>query len=323
MAKRGVKTIPLSVDDEDNIKLIEAEFGINGWATIHKLEQFIGAHGFYVKWDIDTQLLFIREKCLSAVGRNCVSEIVARALRRGVFDTGMYQKHGILTSTRLQETFLTAYKRSKEIVIYENYALPVVYEFIRNVDKSGKNVNILLKNANKTDTNKIKSNEIKDLNIVEFSENSTSEKNENSEETQSLKHCTNAEGTQAVTEEPLKVSRYKIEDVIARICKSYRTGRNNKTESRKHISDLLLGRKRFKGFSNKTQLNHFQILLAVKTYMRECEEKDLESDKVQLLSTFMNGRVLDYVEKTADTYEKAMLEHYGKDWHNIVFEYGD
>ena len=146
--KRGVKTIPLDVDDADEIKLIEAEFGIKGWATVRKLQQFIGEHGYYVKWDIDTQLLFIRERCLDTVGRNCVSEIVACAVRRGVFDADMFQKHGILTSKRCQETFLTTYKRSQKVVFEKEYALPVVYDFIENVDKSGKSVNIFWKSVN-------------------------------------------------------------------------------------------------------------------------------------------------------------------------------
>lgn len=161
MAKRGVKNIPLAVDDEDEIKLIEAEFGLKGWATIRKLEQFIGEHGYYVKMDIDTQLLFIREKCLSAVGQSAVSEIIACAIRRGVFNAEKWEKHGILTNTRLQETFLNTYKRSKEIVFDNDYALPVVYNFIETASKNGKSVNILFKNVSKNDTNNIRQDKIR------------------------------------------------------------------------------------------------------------------------------------------------------------------
>ncbi len=161
MAKRGVKNIPLAVDDEDSIKLIEAEFGLKGWATVIKLLQFIGEHGYYVKMDIDTQLLFIRDKCLTAVGRSAVSEIIECAVRRGVFDAEMYQKHGILTNSRLQETFLNTYKRSKEIVFDKNYALPIVYKFIENVSKNDKSVNIFLKNADTFTTNKIRQDKIR------------------------------------------------------------------------------------------------------------------------------------------------------------------
>ncbi len=145
--KCGLKTVPLAVDDDDRIKLIEAEYGLKGWAVMYKLYQYIAAHGYYLKWDIDTQFLFIRDKCLSAVGQSAVSEIVACALRRGVFDVAMYEKHGILTSNHIQETFLTATKRNTKVVFNNEYCLPVVYEFIRNASKKGKNVNIFLKNA--------------------------------------------------------------------------------------------------------------------------------------------------------------------------------
>ena len=37
--------------------------------------------------------------------------------------------------------------KSKEIVFEKNYALPIVYEFIGNANKNGKNVNIFLKNV--------------------------------------------------------------------------------------------------------------------------------------------------------------------------------
>lgn len=145
--KCGLKLVPLAVDDDDRIKLIEAEYGLKGWAVMYKLYQYIAAHGYYLKWDIDTQLLFIRDKCLSAVGQSVVSEIVACAIRRGVFDAAMYEKHGILTSNRIQETFLTAMRRSSKVILDNEYCLPIVYEFIQNASKNGKNVNIFLKNA--------------------------------------------------------------------------------------------------------------------------------------------------------------------------------
>lgn len=152
--KCGLKLIPLAVDDDDRIKLIEAEYGLKGWAVMYKLYQYIAAHGYYLKWDIDTQLLFIRDKCLSAVGQSAVSEIVTCAIRRGVFDAAMYQKHGILTSNRIQETFLNATKRSAKVVFDNEYCLPIVYEFIQTASKNGKNVNIFLKNADNSEHRK-------------------------------------------------------------------------------------------------------------------------------------------------------------------------
>lgn len=163
--KCGLKTIPLAVDDDDRIKLIEAEYGLKGWAVMYKLYQYIAAHGYYLKWDIDTQLLFIRDKCLSAVGQSAVSEIVTCAIRRGVFDAAMYQKHCILTSNRIQETFLNATKRNTKVVLDNEYCLPIVYEFIQTASKNGKNVNIFLKNADNSEQKKGKEKKGKE-NIV-------------------------------------------------------------------------------------------------------------------------------------------------------------
>lgn len=145
--KCGLKTFPLSVDLDDSVKLVEAEFGVKGFAIVIKLYQAIYSRGYYMKWDIDAQLLFIRDYCLSEVGRGLVSEVVDCCIRRGVFEPKLFKEHNILTSKRIQETFLTATKRSTKVVMEEQYALPIVYEFIENVSKNGKNVNISFKNA--------------------------------------------------------------------------------------------------------------------------------------------------------------------------------
>ena len=143
----GIKTFPFPTKLDDRIKMIELEFGIQGYAVVWKLHQAIYSVGYYLKWDIDTQLLFINDYRLSVVGRNLVSEIVASCLRRGVFESSLYEKYGILTSERIQETFLTAKARNKKVIVNEDYALPIVYTFIKNASKNGKNVNIFFKNA--------------------------------------------------------------------------------------------------------------------------------------------------------------------------------
>lgn len=144
--KCGLKTFPLSVDLDDSVKLVEAEFGVKGFAIVIKLYQAIYSRGYYMKWDIDAQLLFIRDYCLSEIGRGLVSEVVDCCIRRGVFEPTLYKEHNILTSKRIQETFLTATKRSTKVVMEKQYALPIVYTFIENANKSGKNVNISFKN---------------------------------------------------------------------------------------------------------------------------------------------------------------------------------
>lgn len=159
----GLKTFPFPVKLDDRIALVEAEFGCKGFAVVWKLHQAIHSRGYYMKWDIDTQLLFIRDYCLSEVGRNAVSEIVACCIRRGVFDSLLYEKYEILTSKRIQETFLTAKERSKKVIFEKDYALPIVYEFIANANKKEKNVNIFFKNADICEQKKEKEKKEKEV----------------------------------------------------------------------------------------------------------------------------------------------------------------
>lgn len=151
----GLKSFPLAVVLEDNEKLVETEFGIKGFTVMVKLWQAISAHGYYMKWDIDTQLLFISDYHLDTVGRGCVSEIVTCCVRRGVFDTELYEKYQILTSKRSQETFLNATKRKEKVVMDKRYCLPIVYTFIETASKKGKNVNIFFKNADNSEQTKL------------------------------------------------------------------------------------------------------------------------------------------------------------------------
>ena len=174
--KCGLKTFPLSVDLDDSVKLVEAEFGLKGYAVVIKLYQAIYSRGYYMKWDIDTELLFIRDYCLVEVGRNLVSEIVACCVRRGVFESSLYEKYKILTSKRIQETFLTATRRSTEVLFEKEYALPIVYTFIENARKSGKNVNIFFKNADSFEQRKEKERKEKESKEKESKEKESKEK---------------------------------------------------------------------------------------------------------------------------------------------------
>lgn len=148
----GLKTFPMPTGQTDSEKMIEAEFGIKGYAVLMKLYQAIYSRGYYMKWDIDTKLLFIRDYYLTEIGGNLVSEIVAACVRRGVFDSALYEQYEILTSSRIEETFLNAKQRSTKVIMDKNYALPIVYTFIDNANKKGKVVNIFFKNADKSST---------------------------------------------------------------------------------------------------------------------------------------------------------------------------
>lgn len=130
---------PLDCRLNDRMKLIEAEFGLAGFAIIIKIFQKIyGGKGYYCEWNEEVILLFARE--INA-GGNIVSEVIEGALRRGIFSKEMYDKYGILTSERIQTTYFDAASRRDCINIDDRYLLISYTLLPENVSRNGVNVN--------------------------------------------------------------------------------------------------------------------------------------------------------------------------------------
>lgn len=162
--KDGVDYFPLDVHLDDSFDLIEAEFGLTGFAVVVKLLQKIyGGQGYYCEWTNDVALLF-GKKLGFEPGDNAVSEIVRASIRRGIFDSKLYEKYHILTSSGIQKRYLEAVNRRKKVDIENQYLLIDVSELPENVYINGINVNINSKNdSNNTQTKEkeIKVNESK------------------------------------------------------------------------------------------------------------------------------------------------------------------
>ena len=145
MNSSGIPYFPLECQLDEKFELIEAEFGSAGFAIVVKLFQRIyGGRGYYCEWTNEVALLF-GKRC--GLGGSAVSEIVAAAIRRGIFDKDMYDKYGILTSRRIQERYFEAVSRRKSVEVKSEYLLLCTAQIPRNVDISVENVNIFSKNA--------------------------------------------------------------------------------------------------------------------------------------------------------------------------------
>ena len=133
--KAGLDYFSFDVHSDNKIKLIEAEFGLLGFAVIVKLWQIIYAErGYYCEFDEEVALLFASQNKL---GGNVVSEIVEAAIKRGIFDKGMYDKYKILTSHGIQSRYLEAKRRGTRVVIEDRYLLLSASEISDNVYING------------------------------------------------------------------------------------------------------------------------------------------------------------------------------------------
>ena len=109
--KSGLDYFPHNCIPDQRVELIEAEFGLTGYAIIFKLyEKIFVEKGYFCEWTKDVTLMFARR---NGVGVNVVSEIVNASIRRGIFDSGLFKKYSILTSREIQETYFEVISKLK------------------------------------------------------------------------------------------------------------------------------------------------------------------------------------------------------------------
>ena len=152
--KDGLDYFSMDVHLDDKFQLIEAEFGLKGFAVVVKLFQKIyGGLGYYCEWNDEVSLLF-RSKL--GLGGNDVSEIVSAAVRRGLFDERLLKTYRILTSSGIQKRYLEATERRKCVQVIEEYLLLDISNLPPNVCIKSINVNINSENACSNSQSKLK-----------------------------------------------------------------------------------------------------------------------------------------------------------------------
>lgn len=169
--KTGLEYFPLDVDidQDDKIQLIEARFGITGFAIVIKLFMKIYKEGYYYEWTEKEQLLFSKR---INVDINLVNDVINECIKWGLFDSTLYEKYKILTSKGIQRRYLEATSRRKQVEIIKEYCLIDVskYSNVIFVNINGVNVDINT-NSNKVNDNigtqsKVKESKVKESKVV-------------------------------------------------------------------------------------------------------------------------------------------------------------
>ena len=163
--KNGVDYFPLDVHLDEKFELIEAEFGLTGFAVVVKLLQRIyGQDGYYCEWNDEVALLFGKR---IGLGGSAVSEIVSASIRRGLFDQTLYDRYQILTSAGIQKRYFEAVARRKVVNVEAAYLLIEVTQVPENVHINRVNVDINPENVcnnPQTKENKTKGKKIREKN---------------------------------------------------------------------------------------------------------------------------------------------------------------
>ena len=156
--KDGVEYFPLDVSLDEKFELIEAEFGLTGFAVVVKLYQKIYQHGYYCEWTNEVALLFGHR---IGLGSNAVSEIVNASIRRGIFDESMFDKYHILTSRGIQERYFEAVIRRKCVKVKKAYLLVNVTQILNEDNILWVNDNINPVNASNNFQSRVKESRVK------------------------------------------------------------------------------------------------------------------------------------------------------------------
>ena len=142
---KGIPYFALDCTLDTKFELIEAEFGLKGFAVVVKLFQRIyGIQGYYCEWDSEVELLFSKQ---INEGRSFVSEVVNQAVNRDIFDRYQFEQNGILTSKGIQERFFQAAKRRQKVEIEKSYLILSDDEIPDNVCIINQDVDISKKNV--------------------------------------------------------------------------------------------------------------------------------------------------------------------------------
>lgn len=170
MESEGIPYFLLMCQLDDKWDLIEAEYGLKGFAIVVKLYQKIyGAKGYYCEWTNEIELLFSRRVCGFPAGSNLVSEIVQAALKRNLFSQVLFDKYHILTSHGIQKHYVDVTKRRLNVKMKKEYLLLEVAQIPKNVDIIGKNVDRNEENVSRKSISKVKGSKEKKRRVKDSS----------------------------------------------------------------------------------------------------------------------------------------------------------
>ena len=132
--KVGLDYFELDCQMEEKVRLIQAEYGLKGFAVFVKLLQRIyGENGYYCEWTQDSELLFMSENGLDSGCLQLLREIVSACIRRNIFSERLYKEYGILTSSGVQKQYLKATVKREVVDLKKEYLLISVPENRKNV----------------------------------------------------------------------------------------------------------------------------------------------------------------------------------------------
>lgn len=132
--KVGLDYFELDCQMEEKVRLIQAEYGLKGFAVfVRLLQKIYGEHGYYCEWTQDSELLFMSENGLNSGSLQLLRNIVSACVRRNIFSDRLLKEYGILTSCGIQKRYLKAAAKREVVNLKKEYLLISVPKNRKNI----------------------------------------------------------------------------------------------------------------------------------------------------------------------------------------------
>lgn len=149
--KTGLDYFSHDVDmsNDDKIQLLELAHGLPGYAVMNKLLERIYSNGYHSMFGEREQKLFARNAGIDAA---TVAAILETCLELEIFDKGMHERYGILTSAGIQKRYFIACNRRERITVERKYVFDSAVEVGLN---QGRNIVYVDSNPVSVDENPV------------------------------------------------------------------------------------------------------------------------------------------------------------------------
>ena len=149
--KTGLDYFQLDCHLDEKIRLIQAEFGLKGFAVVVLLfKEIYGGQGYYMSWDKEQLLLLVSENGIAEGDTNLIWEISQACIRRGIFSAELFEKYQILTSRGIQKRYFRAVARRGKVEAKNEYLLIKCTQKTITVDNNSINADKNPVNVNKS-----------------------------------------------------------------------------------------------------------------------------------------------------------------------------
>lgn len=173
--KQGIDYFPMDVGFFTDVKIRKISRACGPQSTsilICLLCNIYKDEGYYILWDED--LPFVIADTVG-VSEGAVKEVLQKAIQVGFFDSVLYERHNILTSSGIQKRFLLATYQRKETCIIPDFLIDCT---INSINHANNSINNADNEQSKVKLNRKESTEKKTKKEKEITPNGVSKKGE-------------------------------------------------------------------------------------------------------------------------------------------------